>query len=96
VSGPVKPKQFRLPEHIDAYLKDTSRLEERSETEIVQYAIELDRDMSQGLADDTGRLRAAAVHLGVDYDRDLGRLLAMLTRRGLDAIEADAAKKHRK
>lgn len=86
---------FRCPPHIRTYLEAASEAENRSMAEIIVFAVELDRDMSDMTAPVREKLSAFAQANGLDPSRshDMAKLFVALINRGLAAAEADSKKK---
>lgn len=86
---------FRCPPHVRTYLDTASKAEGRSMSEIIVFALELDRDMGEMLQPVNERLAAFATRLGLDRSRsnDVAKLFVALINRGLLALdgETDAA-----
>jgi hypothetical protein len=82
---------FRMPDHIRAYLDHARATERRTMTEILIWAVELDRDLGNLLSEHKPRIDALALKMHLDPRADLARVLAGLVINGLDRAEREAA-----
>jgi hypothetical protein len=87
---------FRCPPHIREYLDRAHKDEGRDRTEIILFALELDRDLGQFLSDILPRIASMATKMQLDPRRDLAKVLAVLVRFGLEKAEADMAAEHKR
>ena len=86
---------FRCPPHLKAYLKTASASERRSMSEIIVFAVELERDINDMLGPLRPKLEEFALQAGLDRSRsnDMAKLFVALINKGLAAAEADSKKK---
>lgn len=96
----TKSFTFRMAPHIKDYLERTSTAENRGMTEIILFAIEMDRHLSEFLAGEQARISAMAHRMGLSPEnpRDMATVLAGLVRQGLtaDAESGPAESKKRR
>ena len=82
----TKLKNFRCSEELDAYLEDASRRLVKTQQDIIVEAIELDRDLSIELrAEGLQLLRGLGHSLGINFDEQPAKVIAIAAMRGLEA-----------
>lgn len=74
---------FRCPDSLRAYVRDVAKQRRRKITEVHVDALRLSRDLAKRLEADMPRIRMVAAEEGLDVERDIAEVLALLVERGL-------------
>lgn len=90
-AGLTRMVSFRCPDELVQYVKAQAISSGRKETRVYVQALELDRDLEVGLKDHNKVLSLFAANAGYDLRVELGKAIADLARRGLDAWQAEQA-----
>lgn len=79
---------FRCPEELRDYIKEAARSSGRDQTQVLVQALEVDRELEQGLREEARRLNLYAATNDLSLRTELGKVLVALVKQGLDAWEA--------